>query len=51
MHVFGGDDDETSRDSLEAWRQETSAEFGLDMLPGHHFFIHTRQAEILALID
>jgi surfactin synthase thioesterase subunit len=51
IHVFGGDDDETSRNSLEAWRRETSAGFGIDMLPGHHFFIHTRQAEFLGLIS
>ena len=50
VHVFGGIDDETSRASLEAWRQETSAEFTLDVLPGHHFFIHTQQAELLDLI-
>jgi surfactin synthase thioesterase subunit len=50
IHVFGGEDDDTSRESLEAWKRETSAEFGIDMLPGHHFFIHNRQAEILALV-
>jgi surfactin synthase thioesterase subunit len=50
IHVLGGDGDETRRDALEAWRSETSAEFELDMLPGHHFFIHTRQADVLNLI-
>jgi surfactin synthase thioesterase subunit len=50
VHVFGGADDETSREALLAWRQETSAEFTLRMLPGHHFFIHTQQAELLDLI-
>lgn len=50
VHVFGGVDDDTSRESLQAWRQETSTEFTLDMLPGHHFFIHTQQAELLDLI-
>ncbi|MBR1143102.1 thioesterase II family protein [Bradyrhizobium sp. AUGA SZCCT0431] len=50
IHIFGGIDDETSRQSLEAWQQETSAEFALDMLPGHHFFIHTQQAELLDLV-
>jgi surfactin synthase thioesterase subunit len=51
IHVFGGEDDETSYDSLMAWKRETSAEFSLDMLPGHHFFIHTQQARILDLIS
>jgi surfactin synthase thioesterase subunit len=50
VHVFGGIDDETSRESLQAWRRETSAAFTLDVLPGHHFFIHTQQAELLDLI-
>jgi surfactin synthase thioesterase subunit len=50
MHVFGGVDDDTSHKSLQAWRQETSAEFTLHMLPGHHFFIHTQQAELIDLI-
>ncbi|MEH2537030.1 MULTISPECIES: thioesterase II family protein [unclassified Bradyrhizobium] len=50
VHVFGGADDETSRESLQAWQQETSAEFTLHTLPGHHFFIHTQQAELLGLI-
>lgn len=51
IHVFGGSDDDTSRDSLEAWRGETSAGFGIDMVAGHHFFIHTQQAEILRLMS
>ena len=50
VHVFGGVDDEASRELLQAWRQETSAAFTLDVLPGHHFFIHTQQAELLDLI-
>ncbi|MCA6119373.1 thioesterase [Bradyrhizobium sp. WSM 1738] len=50
VHVFGGTEDETSHEALEAWRQETSASFRLDMLPGHHFFIHTQQAELIDLI-
>jgi surfactin synthase thioesterase subunit len=50
VHVFGGADDETARESLQAWRQETSVSFTLDVLPGHHFFIHTQQAELIDLI-
>jgi surfactin synthase thioesterase subunit len=50
VHVFGGTEDETSREALQAWGPETSASFRLDMLPGHHFFIHTQQAELLDLI-
>ncbi|MCP3410280.1 thioesterase II family protein [Bradyrhizobium sp. CCGB01] len=47
VHVFGGADDGTGREALEAWRQETSVSFALDILPGHHFFIHTQQAELI----
>ncbi|BAM91290.1 conserved hypothetical protein [Bradyrhizobium oligotrophicum S58] len=50
LHVFGGDQDETRPEALKAWRAETSAVFGLDMLPGDHFFIHTRQADLLNLV-
>jgi len=50
VHVFGGELDETRTDALEAWRAETSAAFGLHMLPGDHFFIHTGQADLLNLI-
>ncbi|MGY3453940.1 surfactin synthase thioesterase subunit [Bradyrhizobium sp. USDA 4353] len=50
VHVFGGDSDETRHEALEAWREETSAGFGLDMLPGDHFFIHAQQAELLSRI-
>lgn len=50
VHVFAGADDETRCEALEAWRRETSASFTLDMLPGHHFFIHTQQAELIERI-
>jgi len=50
VHAFGGDLDETRAEALEAWRTETSAAFGLHVLPGDHFFIHTRQADLLNLI-
>lgn len=50
VHVFAGADDETRCEALETWRRETSASFTLDMLPGHHFFIHTQQAELIERI-
>ncbi|XUM21765.1 thioesterase II family protein [Bradyrhizobium oligotrophicum S58] len=50
LHVFGGDLDETRAEALEAWRAETSGAFGRDMLPGDHFFIHSRQADLLNLV-
>jgi surfactin synthase thioesterase subunit len=47
IHVFGGDEDDTTADALDAWRHETSDGFDLDMLPGHHFFIHDHQTLLL----
>jgi medium-chain acyl-[acyl-carrier-protein] hydrolase len=39
--AFGGTDDpEVSRDSLAAWREQTSGAFSLQMFPGDHFFLH-----------
>lgn len=49
--AFGGlQDQETSRERLEAWRDETSAAFSLEMFPGGHFFLHTLQAPLLQSI-
>ncbi|MCL8485540.1 alpha/beta fold hydrolase [Bradyrhizobium denitrificans] len=50
IQVFGGDRDETRREALDAWRDETSASFRLDVLAGDHFFIHARQAELVSRI-
>jgi surfactin synthase thioesterase subunit len=50
IQVFGGVDDDVDREALEAWQCETSASFDIDMLPGHHFFIHSHQTELLSLI-
>ncbi|NPU65519.1 thioesterase [Bradyrhizobium sp. 83012] len=47
IHAFGGELDETDLEALKAWRNETSAAFGLDILPGDHFFIHSQQAALL----
>jgi surfactin synthase thioesterase subunit len=51
IHVLGGLDDDTVSSPLEAWRGETAASFDLDMVPGGHFFIHSRQHEVLDLIS
>lgn len=50
IHVFGGDRDDIAADELGAWQHETSAGFDIDMLPGHHFFIHDHQSLLLKLI-
>jgi surfactin synthase thioesterase subunit len=50
LHVFGGDRDETTSETLEAWQQETSAEFSLDNFDGDHFFIQSHETQLLQLI-
>jgi medium-chain acyl-[acyl-carrier-protein] hydrolase len=46
--VFGGaQDDQVSRERLEAWREQTRAAFALHMLPGDHFFLHSSQELLL----
>jgi medium-chain acyl-[acyl-carrier-protein] hydrolase len=49
--VFGGlGDVEVPRESLEPWREHTTASFSLHMFPGNHFFIHSAQRDVLRLI-
>ncbi len=51
LHVFGGSEDSTTRETLMAWREHTQAEFSLDVLPGGHFFVLEREATVLAHIE
>lgn len=45
---FGGlQDREVSCDELEAWREQTTAAFSLQMLPGDHFFLHSARSLLL----
>jgi medium-chain acyl-[acyl-carrier-protein] hydrolase len=48
--VFGGVEDETGREQLEAWREQTTSTFTLNMFPGGHFFIHEAQPQVLQII-
>jgi medium-chain acyl-[acyl-carrier-protein] hydrolase len=50
--VFGGlQDSEVSQEELEAWREQTSSEFSLNMFQGDHFFIHSARQDLLQLIS
>jgi medium-chain acyl-[acyl-carrier-protein] hydrolase len=50
--TFGGlSDREASRDELEAWRDQTSAAFSLEMFPGDHFFVHSAQPLLLQALS
>ncbi|MDF5710480.1 MAG: thioesterase II family protein [Nostoc sp. S4] len=50
--VFGGSQDqETKYEALQAWREQTSATFSLQMFDGDHFFIHSHQNLLFKLIS
>ena len=50
LTAFGGlRDAEVSREQLDAWREQTTGEFALRMLPGDHFFLSDAQAQTLLL--
>jgi medium-chain acyl-[acyl-carrier-protein] hydrolase len=50
LTVFGGLQDETDRESLETWREQTTASFSLRMLPGDHFFLHTARSQLIRMV-
>jgi medium-chain acyl-[acyl-carrier-protein] hydrolase len=44
ISAYGGRaDSEVSRESLEAWREQTASAFNLRLFPGGHFFINTNR--------
>ena len=50
--AFGGLQDlEVNCDMLDRWREQTNAEFSLNMLPGDHFFLHTAQSLLLQYLN
>jgi len=49
IHVFGGADDASST-QLVAWGEETSGVHTCHTLPGDHFFIHSREQQVLELL-
>jgi medium-chain acyl-[acyl-carrier-protein] hydrolase len=51
LSAFGGlQDQEVSREQLEAWRDETTAAFSCKIFPGGHFFLDTDQPMILRAV-
>src|SRR5215208_1692201 len=49
--ALGGLQDEwTTRESLDAWREQTSSTFNLRMFPGNHFFIEQSLTQLLRII-
>jgi len=52
MSAFGGlQDEDVTRDLIDAWRYQTTAPFSLRMLPGGHFFIQTAQPLLLEILS
>lgn len=50
--VFGGaDDKEISHDRLCSWKQQTTSEFTVSILPGDHFFLHSAERYLLDQIS
>ena len=50
--AFGGlEDGKVSYDDLEAWREQTNADFSLQMFPGDHFYIHSAQPLLLQALS
>ncbi|MGH9722595.1 MAG: thioesterase domain-containing protein [Bryobacteraceae bacterium] len=48
IHAFGGNDDPNVQpEHLEAWRQQTRADFTLRIFPGGHFFLRDREVDFL----
>jgi medium-chain acyl-[acyl-carrier-protein] hydrolase len=49
--ALGGlEDNVVRREELAAWREQTTGTFTLQTLPGDHFFLHTAQDRILAIL-
>lgn len=50
--VMGGlQDYEVSCEDLEAWREQTNANFSMQMFQGDHFYIHSNQPLLLQFLD
>jgi len=49
--AFGGtDDDEETLERMKAWHSQTSGPFSLHAIQGDHFFIHSNEQQVLALL-
>ena len=50
--AFGGlSDTVVEQSAIEQWRAETTGAFELTMVPGHHYYLQSAQAELLASIS
>ena len=49
--ALGGLQDKVSCEALEAWREQTSANFSMQMFQGDHFFINSNKSALLQFLD
>lgn len=48
---FSGVDDNTvTVDGLQQWKERTTADFNLRILPGDHFFLHSHESQLLKIV-
>jgi surfactin synthase thioesterase subunit len=51
ISAFGGlEDTHVRREHMEGWREQTTEDFKLRMLPGNHFFLHESQDVLLQIL-
>jgi len=48
--LTGDADPLTTVEEVRRWRDHTTGEFALHVLPGEHFFVHEHRAEVVAII-
>ncbi|MFZ1028468.1 MAG: alpha/beta fold hydrolase [Limnoraphis robusta] len=48
---YGLEDKQVSQAEMQAWEQQTTADFCLKTLPGDHFFLHSHQSLLLQLLN
>ncbi len=49
--LVGDSDPKTSVDEAEDWQKHTTAGFRLHVLPGGHFYLNSRAADVLKILD
>ena len=50
--AFGGlQDNKVCTANLEAWKQQTAADFSMHMFPGDHFFLHSAESLLLKSVS
>jgi len=48
--IGGVSDGEAEADKIDGWHRQTTNGFAKHVLPGNHFFIHSHQRELIALV-